>query len=50
LLEPEEIGEKKVRLHREALELFRKEESLAQRFSLEDIWKMREEWIHSLFY
>ncbi len=45
---PEEIGDYKVKIHQNYLRKWFYRENLDQRFSFDEIWQLREEWISSL--
>ncbi|MFC2049163.1 hypothetical protein ACFLR2_00615 [Chlamydiota bacterium] len=47
-IRPEDIGDHKLPIHQEYLKKWLHAKNLDQRFSFEEVWQLREEWIHSL--
>ena len=47
-ISPEDIGDLKVMLHKDYLQKWMKETGVISRFSFEDLWNFREQWISGL--
>lgn len=47
-IEPEQIGQHKLTLHHEFLAYWLVEQKLDKRFTFDEVWRLREEWIASL--